>query len=158
MAAKKLLEVGDKAPAFRLQTGEGEWVSSKNFAGKKRVVLYFYPRDDTPGCTKEACSFRDHQKDIRAEGAVVFGVSPDSAESHAKFTGKYKLNFPLLVDKDHKVAEAYGAWGEKVLYGRRSVGMIRKTFVIGKDGRIEYANHKVKAEGHGEQILNVLRG
>jgi peroxiredoxin Q/BCP len=158
MAAKKALEVGDKAPAFRLQTGAGEWVSSKDFAGKKRVVLYFYPKDDTPGCTKEACSFRDHQKQIKAQDAVVLGVSGDSAASHEKFASKYKLNFPLLVDADHKVAAAYGAWGEKVLYGRRFIGMIRKTFVIGTDGKIEYANHKVKAEGHGEKILAALKG
>jgi peroxiredoxin Q/BCP len=158
MAAKQALEVGDKAPAFRLQTGTGEWVSSKDFAGNKRVVLYFYPKDDTPGCTKEACSFRDHRKQILAQDAVVFGVSPDSAASHEKFTAKYKLNFPLLVDPEHKAAEAFGAWGEKVLYGKRFIGMIRKTFVIGKDGKIEYANHKVKAEGHGEKILDVLKG
>jgi peroxiredoxin Q/BCP len=158
MAAKQALEVGDKAPAFRLQDGTGEWVSSKDFVGKKRVVLYFYPRDDTPGCTKEACSFRDHQKQILAQDAVVFGVSPDGAASHEKFTAKYKLNFPLLVDTEHKVAEAFGAWGEKVLYGKHSIGMIRKTFVIGKDGKIEYANNKVKAEGHGEKILEVLKG
>ena len=158
MAAKHNLDVGDKAPAFRLQTGTGEWVSSKDFAGKKRIVLYFYPRDDTPGCTKEACSFRDHRKQILAQDAVVFGVSPDSAASHEKFTAKFKLNFPLLADTEHKVAEAFGAWGEKVLYGKRSIGMIRKTFVIGMDGKIEYANHKVKAEGHGEKILEVLKG
>ena len=158
MAVKHALDVGDKAPAFRLQTGTGEWVSSKDFAGKKRIVLYFYPKDDTPGCTKEACSFRDHRKHILAQDAVVFGVSPDSAASHEKFTAKYKLNFPLLVDTERKVAEAFGAWGEKVLYGKRSIGMIRKTFVIGKDGKIEYANHKVKAEGHGEKILAVLTG
>ena len=152
----KRLEVGDKAPAFRLRNGKGEWVSNKDFLGKKRVVLYFYPRDDTPGCTKEACSFRDQLPRIKAKDAVVLGVSPDSVASHQKFSEKNGLNFPLLVDEGHKVAEAFGAWGEKALYGKRSLGLIRKTFVIGKDGRIEYANHKVKAEGHGEAILQAL--
>ena len=152
----KKLEAGAKAPAFRLQDAEGRWVSSKDFAGKARVVLYFYPKDDTPGCTKEACSFRDQLSKIKARDAVVLGVSPDGAAAHQKFIAKYGLNFPLLSDPEHKVAEAYGAWGEKVLYGKRSIGMIRKTFVIGKDGKIEYANHKVKADGHGEAILQVL--
>lgn len=160
MAAKtseaKRLEAGDKAPAFRLKDAGGAWVSSADFAGKKRVVLYFYPKDDTPGCTKEACSFRDELPKIKAKSAVVLGVSPDGAESHQKFIAKYGLTFPLLSDPDHKAAEAFGAWGEKVLYGKRSIGMIRKTFVIGKDGKIEYANHKVKADGHGEAILKLL--
>jgi peroxiredoxin Q/BCP len=152
----KRLDVGDKAPAFRLKDAKGNWVSNKDFAGKKRVVLYFYPRDDTPGCTKEACSFRDTLPKIKAKDAVVLGVSPDGAEAHLKFIAKYKLNFPLLSDPEHKVATAYGAWGEKVLYGKRSIGMIRKTFVIGKDGKIEYANNKVKADGHGDVILSKL--
>lgn len=160
MAAKPKTAQGlmaeDKAPAFRLQDADGNWVSNKDFLGKKRVVLYFYPKDDTPGCTKEACSFRDQLPKIKAKGAVVLGVSPDGAASHQKFTAKYGLTFPLLSDPDHKAAEAFGAWGEKVLYGRRFLGMIRKTFVIGKDGKIEYANHKVKADGHGEAILKLL--
>ena len=155
-AEPKRLEAGDKAPAFRLQDAGGAWVSGRDFLGKKRVVLYFYPRDDTPGCTKEACSFRDQLPKIKAKDAVVLGASPDGAAAHQKFIGKYGLNFPLLVDSGHEVAGAFGAWGEKVLYGKRSVGMIRKTFVIGKDGRIEYANHKVKAEGHAEALLEVL--
>lgn len=157
MSEKVLLQAGDVAPDFSLPAGTGEMVSLSAYKGKKRVVLYFYPKDDTPGCTKEACSFRDHLAAIQSRDTVVLGVSPDSLKSHDKFSQKYHLNFPLLSDEDHRVAEAYGAWGEKSMYGKTYMGMIRKTFVIGKDGFIEHAFHKVKAEEHGEEILNLLK-
>jgi len=150
------LEAGDKAPDFTLPASTGETISLKDYIGKKRVVLYFYPKDNTSGCTKEACSFRDNLIDIYDKDTVVFGVSPDSLKSHDNFISKYDLNFPLLADVDHAVAEAYGAWGEKSMYGKKYMGIIRKTFVIGKDGKIEHAFHKVNAAEHGTEILNLL--
>ncbi len=150
------LKVGDIAPDFSLPSSTGEVISLKDFLGKKRVVLYFYPKDNTPGCTKEACSFRDHLPEFDSKDTVVLGVSKDSLNSHENFIKKYNLNFPLLSDVDHKVAEAYGAWGEKKRYGKTYYGMFRKTFVIGKDGRLEHVFHHVKADGHGEEILNLL--
>jgi thioredoxin-dependent peroxiredoxin len=150
------LKVGDKAPDFALPSSTGETVSLKDLKGKKRVVLYFYPKDDTPGCTKEACSFRDHYEAIQDKDTVVYGVSADNLTSHGKFIQKYNLNFPLLSDPDHKVAEAYGAWGEKSNYGKKYFGMIRKTFIIGMDGKLEQVFNTVKPEGHGEEILNLL--
>src|SRR5688572_27783542 len=128
-----MLKEGEKAPAFKLPSVEGGDVSLKDFAGKT-VVLYFYPKDDTPGCTREACAFRDSQAALKKAGAVVLGVSPDSVESHHKFRAKNKLNFPLLADADKSVAKKYGAYGEKVMYGKKVTGMIRSTFVIGGDG------------------------
>ncbi|MBN1999859.1 thioredoxin-dependent thiol peroxidase [candidate division KSB1 bacterium] len=151
-----MLKAGDKAPDFSLPASTGETISLKDYLGKKRVVLYFYPKDNTSGCTKEACSFRDFHGSIQNKETVVLGVSPDSLKSHENFIGKYELNFPLLSDENHKVAEAYGAWGEKSMYGKKYMGMIRKTFVIGKDGKLEQVFDKVKAEGHGEEILNLL--
>ncbi|RQW09086.1 thioredoxin-dependent thiol peroxidase [candidate division KSB1 bacterium] len=150
------LQPGDRAPDFSLPASTGETVSLRDFRGVKRVVLYFYPKDSTSGCTKEACSFRDHLPAINDKDTVVLGVSPDGLPSHDKFIEKYELNFPLLSDADHAVAAAYGAWGEKKMYGKSYMGVIRKTFVIGKDGRIEHAFHKVNAEGHGAEILNLL--
>ncbi len=157
MTMEKRLTVGDIAPDFTLPANTGETVSLQNYLGKKRIVLYFYPKDNTSGCTKEACSFRDHMDNIKAKDTVVFGVSADSLKSHDNFTLKYDLNFPLLSDENHQVAEAYGAWGEKNMYGKKYFGMIRKTFVIGKDGKLEHVFHKVSAEGHGEEILNLLK-
>jgi len=151
------LKVGDKAPEFTLPASNGDTLSLSDYKGVKRVVLYFYPKDNTPGCTKEACSFRDYLEEIELENTVVLGVSGDSLKSHQKFIDKYGLNFPLLSDEDHSVAEAYGAWGEKSMYGKTYFGMIRKTFVIGTDGRLEHVFHKVKAAGHGEEIKNLLR-
>ena len=151
------LEKGDTAPDFSLSASTGETISLKDFLNKKRVVLYFYPKDNTPGCTKEACSFRDNQDAIQAKDTVVLGVSADSLASHEKFITKFDLNFPLLSDPDHKTAEAYGAWGEKKLYGKTYFGMIRKTFIIGKDGKLEHVFHKVKADGHGEEILKTIK-
>jgi peroxiredoxin Q/BCP len=156
MTQSKELKVGDKAPDFSLPASTGGNVSLKDFRGKKRIVLYFYPRDNTSGCTKEACSFRDNLPRIEQKDTVVLGVSADSLASHEKFIAKYDLNFPLLSDADHKVSEAYGAWGEKSMYGKKYFGMIRKTFVIGKDGKLEHVFHKVKAEGHGAEILSLL--
>jgi len=156
MGTEVKLEVGHEAPRFSLPASDGSTVSLNDYLGKKRIVLYFYPKDDTPGCTKEACSFRDWRKEIEKHDAVVFGLSSDSLKSHEKFVNKYQLNFPLLSDVDHQVAEAYGAWGEKAMYGKKYFGMIRKTFIIGKDGKILYANHKVQADGHAEEILAVL--
>jgi len=156
MSEATLLQAGDKAPDFSLPAGTGETISLSDFVGKKRVVLYFYPKDNTSGCIKEACSFRDNLSAIQDKEAVVLGISKDSLKSHDRFIEKQELNFPLLSDEDHKVAEAYGAWGEKKNYGKSYMGMIRKTFVIGKDGHIEQAFHKVKAAEHGTEILNVL--
>lgn len=150
------LKAGDLAPAFSLPASTGETVSLSDFAGKKRVVLYFYPKDDTPGCTKEACSFRDSLPQLHDRETVVLGVSADDLKSHGKFITKYQLNFPLLSDADHQVAEAYGAWGEKSMYGKKYFGMIRKTFIIGKDGKLEHVFHKVSPDGHGEEILQLL--
>ena len=152
----KQLKVGDKAPDFSLPASTGKNISLGDYHGRKRVVLYFYPKDNTSGCTKEACSFRDNLPDIQEKDTVVLGVSPDSLKSHEKFIGKFDLNFPLLSDPDHKVAAAYGAWGEKKMYGKSFMGLIRKTFVIGKDGKLEYVFHKVKAANHGEEIRQLL--
>jgi len=156
MSEPVILQPGDTAPDFSLPSSTGGTISLKDYVGKKRVVLYFYPKDNTSGCTKEACSFRDNVSAIESKDTVVFGVSPDSLKSHEKFINKYELNFPLLSDEDHKTAEAYGAWGEKKMYGKSYMGIIRKTFVIGKDGKIEHAYHKVKADGHGDEILSLL--
>lgn len=157
MSELKNLQTGDKAPNFSLPSTTGETISLDQFMGKKRVVLYFYPKDDTPGCTKEACSFRDTLGTLVGKDTVVFGVSPDGLKSHQKFIDKFELNFPLLADEDHRVAEAYGAWGEKKMYGKSYMGIIRKTFVIGKDSCIEHAFHKVTPEGHGEAIVDLLK-
>jgi peroxiredoxin Q/BCP len=152
------IEAGKKAPAFTLSDAEGNRISLSTYAGKD-LVLYFYPRDDTPGCTKEACGFRDAWKEIQKLGAVVVGVSPDSGASHQKFTAKYKLPFTLLSDPDKKVMAAYGAWGEKVLYGKKTTGVIRSTVWIGPDGKVKKHWARVaKAEAHPEQVLAALRG
>ena len=150
------LQVGDIAPNFSLPSTTGKTVSLQEFLGKKRVVLYFYPKDDTPGCTKEACSFRDNLPHLEAKDTVVLGVSADGIKSHEKFITKYNLNFPLLSDEDHKVSEAYGAWGEKSMYGKKYFGMIRKTFIIGKDGKLEHVFHTVTPAEHGKEILDLL--
>jgi peroxiredoxin Q/BCP len=150
------IEEGKKAPAFTLEDADGASVALADFAGK-HVILYFYPRDDTPGCTKEACGFRDLWKKIQKHGAVVLGVSPDSPESHRKFVKKYKLPFPLLCDPDKKVMAKYGAWGEKTLYGKKTVGVIRSTTWIGPDGRVKKHWKKVaKAADHPAKVLEAL--
>jgi len=151
-----MLKVGDKAPDFKLKSDQDEEVSLKDFLGKSDVVLYFYPKDNTSGCTKEACSFRDNIQPIQAKNAVVLGISPDSLKSHQNFISKQNLNFALLSDPDHEVAEAYGAWGEKSMYGKKYMGILRTTFVIGKDGKIKHVFEKVKPEGHAREVLEVL--
>lgn len=151
------LQAGELAPDFELPDQDGTTHRLSDYRGQT-VVLYFYPRDDTPGCTKEACSFRDNELAIRATGAVVLGVSTDNAASHQKFRAKYELPFPLLVDEGAEVASKYGAWGEKVLYGKRSVGMTRSTFIIGQDGRLVKVWKRARAEGHGDAVLGALTG
>lgn len=152
-----MLSEGDMAPDFSLASDGGDTVRLADLRGR-RVVLYFYPKDDTSGCTKEACGFRDALPEFDARGAVVLGVSPDDVDSHEKFRDKYDLNFPLLADPDHSVAKAYGAWGEKKLYGREYEGILRSTFVIDPDGRIEKIYRKVKPAGHADEILAELQG
>jgi len=152
-----MLKVNDKAIEFTLSDDKGENISLSDFKGKK-VVVYFYPKDDTPGCTKEACSFRDIYDDILEAGAVVIGISPDSGASHDKFRNKFTLPFYLLSDPEHKTAEAYGAWGEKKLYGKTSMGIIRSTFIINEEGIVIKAFPKVSPEGHGEEVLKYLQG
>jgi thioredoxin-dependent peroxiredoxin len=147
-----MLKTGDKAPDFQALTDAGKKVSLKDFRGK-RVILYFYPKDNTPGCTQEACDFRDGMAQFNKKGVVVLGVSPDGVESHQKFKTKFELPFPLLVDEDHKIAEAYGAWGEKSMYGRKFMGIIRSTFLIDEKGKIAETFEKVKVGGHVDQLL-----
>ena len=151
-----MLGTGVKAPDFSLPADDGSTVTLAGLKGRK-VVLYFYPKDDTSGCTKEACGFRDSWKDVQRTGAVVLGVSPDGVVSHQKFKHKYDLPFPLLADTDHRVAEAYGAWGEKSMYGRRYQGILRTTFVIDGEGRIAHVFEKVKPDGHAAEVLAALR-
>jgi thioredoxin-dependent peroxiredoxin len=148
-------KAGDRAPAFNLPTDDGSTVSLAGLKGKK-VVLYFYPKDDTSGCTTQACEFRDSWHAVQAAGAVVLGVSPDGVGSHAKFKRKFELPFPLLADEDHAVAEAYGVWGEKSMYGRKYMGILRTTFVIDEAGRISHVFEKVKPKGHAAEVLAVL--
>ena len=152
------VETGKKAPAFTLTDAAGKKVTLADFAGKD-LVLYFYPKDDTPGCTKEACGFRDAWKQIQKLGAVVVGVSPDSGAAHQKFASKYKLPFPLLSDPDKKVMEKYGAFGEKMMYGKKVTGVIRSTVWIGPDGKVKKHWARVaKAEAHPAQVLDALQG
>jgi peroxiredoxin Q/BCP len=151
-----MIEEGKKAPAFTLESDGGEKVKLSDLKGKN-VVLYFYPKDDTPGCTKEACAFRDARAPLAKAGAVVLGVSPDAVDRHKKFKQKYELNFPLLADPDHAVAEKYGAWGEKTLYGKKSMGIIRSTFLIDKAGVVRKVWPRVKVDGHDEQVLTALK-
>jgi peroxiredoxin Q/BCP len=150
-----MIEAGARAPDFRLQDGEGKVHILSDFAGKM-LVLYFYPRDDTPGCTKEACGFRDAHDRIRAAGAAVVGISADSIASHAKFRDKYGLPFVLLSDPSKETIAAYGAWGNKKMYGKTVQGIIRSTFIIGADGVVKKVFPKVSPEGHAEEILAAL--
>jgi thioredoxin-dependent peroxiredoxin len=148
--------IGDLAPDFRLPSSRNKEVTLKEFKGKD-VILYFYPKDDTPGCTAEACSFRDHESDLSKEHAVVLGISADPVESHEKFIEKHHLNFPLLSDETADVAKMYGAWKEKNLYGRRTWGVARVTYWIGPDRRIRKIYKKVDTARHAEDILADLR-
>jgi thioredoxin-dependent peroxiredoxin len=149
------LSPGDKAPRFTLPDQDAKKVSLKDFAGQ-RVVVYFYPRDDTPGCTKEACQFNDNLRAFARAKVPVLGISADGADVHRAFRKKYGLKFPLLTDADHKVGEAYGAWGEKTLYGKKTIGVIRSTFLVGADGKIVRPWYQVKADGHAEKVLAAL--
>ena len=152
-----MLEPGSPAPPFTLTDGEGRPVSLADFAGR-HLVLYFYPKDDTPGCTKEACGFRDAWSELQDLGVAVLGVSADDAASHARFASKYRLPFPLLSDPDHRVRTAYGANGEKMRNGLKKVGVIRSTVWIGPDGRVRHHWARVaNAERHPEQVLAALR-
>lgn len=149
------VEEGESAPDFSLSDDNGRQVKLSDFRGKP-VVLYFYPQDDTPGCTKEACAFRDRGADLQSTGAVVLGVSPDDVASHGQFRDKYSLNFPLLADAGHKVAERYGAWREKNMYGKVTLGIQRSTFLIDGDGKVRKVWKKVNVDGHDEQVLKAL--
>jgi peroxiredoxin Q/BCP len=151
-----MLKVGDKAPEFTAETDAGTKVSLKDFRGKK-VVLYFYPKDDTSGCTREACSFRDNHKAVLAQGAVVLGVSTDSVDSHASFKKKYDLPFPLVSDPDQKIVTAYGVWQEKSLMGKTYMGTVRTTFIIDEQGKISHIFPNVKVDGHVDEVLAALR-
>lgn len=147
-----MLKVGNKAPEFKLIADNGENVSLKDYKGKK-VVLYFYPKDMTSGCTAEACDLRDNIKKIEKKNAVVIGVSPDGTKSHIKFKEKYDLPFTLLSDESKKMLEAYGVWQEKSMYGRKYMGVVRTTFIIDEKGKIEKIFEKVKVDGHIDEIL-----
>jgi thioredoxin-dependent peroxiredoxin len=150
-----MIEEGVKAPDFTLHDDNGTEVSLSQFAGKK-VVLYFYPKDNTPGCTKEACSFRDNYDEILAKGAVVLGVSADSRKSHASFKNKFELPFYLLSDPDHTAIKSYGAWGEKKMYGKTYEGIIRATVIIDENGTVSKVFPKVKPAEHAEEVLGYL--
>lgn len=149
------IEEGETAPDFSLPADDGREVRLSDLRGKP-VVLYFYPKDDTPGCTKEACAFRDRSGDLQARGAVVLGVSPDDVESHGKFRDKYSLNFPLLADTGHQVAERYGAWRERSMYGRKYMGIQRSTFLIDGGGKVRKVWQKVDVDGHDQEVLDAL--
>jgi peroxiredoxin Q/BCP len=149
------LKPGDKAPEFSAPTQDGTIVSLSGYLGQP-VVLYFYPRDDTPGCTKEACAFRDGFAEFKKKGAVVLGVSTDPAKSHAKFAAKFKLPFLLIADEDKKIVEAYGVWGEKRFMGRKYQGTHRVTFLIGPDGKIQKIWPAVKPDEHTEEVLAAI--
>jgi peroxiredoxin Q/BCP len=149
------VEEGESAPDFTLAADDGKQVTLSDLRGKP-VVLYFYPKDDTPGCTKEACAFRDRTPELQAKGAVVLGVSPDDVASHGKFRDKYSLNFPLLADIGHEVAERYGAWREKNMYGKVSMGIQRSTFVIDAEGKVRKVWKAVSVDGHDEAVLKAL--
>lgn len=149
------VEEGETAPDFSLPADDGREVKLSEFRGRP-VVLYFYPKDDTPGCTREACAFRDRTADLKDEGAVVLGVSPDDVTSHGRFRDKYSLNFPLLADTDHQVAERYGAWREKNMYGKISMGIQRSTFLIDREGKVRKVWKAVSVDGHDEQVLKAL--
>ena len=156
-----LIEVGRKAPVFTLQDQAGKKHALKDLAGKT-VVLYFYPKDDTSGCTAEACQFRDQAPDFKKSKSVVFGVSPDSVESHRKFVDKHELNFTLLADPkdaegDPKVCTKYGVWQEKSMYGRKYMGVVRTTYLIGPDGKVAQRWDKVKVPGHADAVLEAIR-
>jgi peroxiredoxin Q/BCP len=153
MPEPKLPSVGKPAPAFKLESSTGKSIALADFKGKQAVVLYFYPKADTPGCTKESCGFRDALAHFDKQKIAVLGISPDPVKAVAKFAKKFELNFPLLADEDHSIAEKYGVWVEKSMYGKKYMGAARTTFVIGKDGKILHVFEKVKPEGHDQEVL-----
>ena len=152
-----MLDQGEKAPSFSLQDSEGKAHSLENYQGKT-IVLYFYPKDDTPGCTKEACSFRDNYAAFKEAGIEIIGISPDTVASHQKFSEKYDLPFTLLADPDHKVCEAYEVWGKKKSFGREYEGVFRTTFIIGPDGTIKQVFENVKPSEHSQEVLAEIEG
>ena len=155
MAENPKLKVGDTAPAFKAESDDSGTVNSKDLKGKK-WILYFYPKDMTPGCTTQACDFNDSMESFSARGYEVFGVSPDSVESHEKFREKHELSFTLLADPDHELAEAYGVWREKTNYGKTYTGIVRSTFFVGEDGKIETIYDNVRAKGHVAKIIREM--
>ena len=156
MGEADMLVVNDKAPDIKLEDENGKEVSLKDFKGKT-VVLYFYPRADTPGCTKEACEFRDTYKQMQKTGAVLLGASPDTPKAQKKFQEKFHLPFTLLADADKKLCNAFGVIQEKNMYGKKVMGVVRTTFIIGPDGKIKHVFHKVKPEGHSDEVLGYLK-
>lgn len=146
------LSVGEMAPDFRAETDEGKEIALQDYRGQ-RVVLYFYPKDDTSGCTTQACGFRDHYPEIEEKNVVVLGISPDGAESHRKFKSKYDLPFTLLVDSDHAIADTYGTWGEKSMYGRNYMGIIRSHFIIDEEGRLVDVQYKISPKNSIKKAL-----
>ena len=153
--ANPKLSAGDPVPAFQADADNGEQVSNESLRGSK-YVLYFYPKDDTPGCTKEACDFRDNMWRLESAGFKVLGVSPDSLKSHEKFRAKYELNFPLLADPDHELAKAFGVWREKTNYGKTYIGLVRSTFVVDEAGELVHVFDNVRAKGHVDRVLRDL--
>jgi peroxiredoxin Q/BCP len=151
-----MVDVGDTAPDFSLPSTDGSVISLAQFRGKQPVVLYWYPKDDTPGCTREACGFRDNLAALQGKGVAVLGASPDSVKSHQKFTTKFSLNFPLLADEGAVVAQKYGVWGEKSMYGRTFMGVERTTFLIDMEGTIAAVWRKVNPNKHVDEILTAL--
>jgi len=150
------IEVGKKAPAFTLTADDGKKVKLSDLQGSP-VILYFYPKDDTPGCTKEACAFRDRKAEMEQLGVKLLGVSPDTVESHGDFRDKYSLNFPLLADPDHAVADKYGAWREKNMYGKKTMGIQRSTYLIDASGKVAKVWQRVQVDGHDEEVLQALK-
>jgi peroxiredoxin Q/BCP len=151
-----MLDAGDRAPDFTLMSDDGSSVTLSDFRGQK-IVLYFYPKDDTPGCTTQACDLRDHMSELHGLGAVVLGVSPDSQASHQKFKAKHQLNFPLLVDEDHAVSSAYGVWKEKKMYGRSFMGIERSTFLIDEEGNLLEVWRKIRPKEHMDRLRGSLQ-
>jgi peroxiredoxin Q/BCP len=154
-APRTTLEIGSRAPDFTLPSSDGRDVSLAALRGK-HVVVYFYPKDDTPGCTREAQGFRDAKRELAKRGAIVVGVSKDSIESHCRFRDKYELDFPLLSDRDGTTIAAYGAWGEKNMYGKKSMGIVRSTVVIAPDGTVKKVFPRVKVEAHVREVLDAI--
>ena len=151
-----MLTINQSAPDFQSPNQDGTTLHLSDFKGKQNVVLYFYPKDDTPGCTKEACAFRDGMRKIQNRGAVVLGLSTDSVDSHRKFKEKYHLNFPLLADTEKRIVENYGTWKEKSMYGKKYMGIERTTFIIDEQGRISHVFPKVKVDQHYDEVLHAL--